>query len=362
VDDKPETTKNGDGAVSPAPVQIAPPVTPPAAEPATAKQLQEVEKQMSSFERATLKWAKAAVIMSGIAALFVCAQWYEMHAGGADTHDLAMAAKTQADKMKDMSDAADKIRQAADGMVAQDRRIADNAQKALEASNKQSKAALDASIAASRSDQKAYVTIGRPDGNVADILWPQDDKGNAGLLVYFQNNGRLPAKFNWGADSGFVAIMPKDPTIVTYDKWKDGQYIELPTNHMFQPMYRAKNKKGNNIQWSGTIDIAGGSSYQGVLWEVPKERMIQLINFEARLSPSGTFEYCDGFGKRVCKNFHLSYAKDPYNRFFLSTEDQCNAIQMQITHPLPDFEYLPVCDVSERPEMNRLIPSLPKPQ
>jgi hypothetical protein len=50
---------------------------------------------MNEFERSTIKWARAAVIMSFLAALFVCLQWNEMRKGGADTHDLADAAKKQ---------------------------------------------------------------------------------------------------------------------------------------------------------------------------------------------------------------------------------------------------------------------------
>jgi len=127
--------------------------------------------------------------------------------------------------------------------------------------------------------QRAYVTIGRPDGIVAEILWPKEGTGNAGLLVYYQNNGRLPARFNWGADSTIVAVVPTDSTITAYNTWKNGaQQTQLPTNHLFQPMYRAR--KGTQMAWSGTIDIGGGSAYQGILWEVPKERMVQLINFE----------------------------------------------------------------------------------
>jgi hypothetical protein len=126
---------------------------------ATADQLKQVEKEMNAFERATLRWAKVAVLLSGLAALFVCAQWYEMHTGSQDTHALAQAADTQAKKMTTMSDAADKIRQAAQDMVAQDQRIADNSKQALDASNRQSKAALDASIAASRNDQRAWVAV-----------------------------------------------------------------------------------------------------------------------------------------------------------------------------------------------------------
>lgn len=55
---------------------------------------------MTAFERSTLLWAKVAVILSALAALFVCAQWYEMHTSSSDTHDLAVAAKSQADAAK----------------------------------------------------------------------------------------------------------------------------------------------------------------------------------------------------------------------------------------------------------------------
>jgi hypothetical protein len=48
------------------------------ASPATAEQLTEVEKQMSGFEKSTLTWARTAVVMSGLAAIFVFAQWHTM--------------------------------------------------------------------------------------------------------------------------------------------------------------------------------------------------------------------------------------------------------------------------------------------
>jgi hypothetical protein len=300
------------------------------------------------------------VLLTAVIAITSYLQWHEIRLGGQDTHNLAVAAKDQAEKITNMSDAADKIRQASEGMVTQEQRIADNAQKALDASNRQNRAALDASIAASRLNQKAYVTIGKPDGTVAEILWPKDQKGNAGLLVYFQNNGRFPAKFNWGSDSNLIAFVPTDPNVFKEDEVAKG-YVDLPTNHLFQPMYRAKSRKANQVQWSGTIDIAGGSSYQGVLWEVPKERMIQLIELDRPFAPSGKFEYCDGFGKRVCRTFHLSYAKEPYNRFFLQMEDECPAYEMQIAHPMPDYDYEPPCAASEREELQHTIKGLPKP-
>jgi hypothetical protein len=302
------------------------------------------------------------MIATVIYSAFAGWQLYEIHSGAKDTHDLAVAAGKQADKMKDMSGAADKIRQAAEGMVLQEKQIADNAKEAMDTSNRQAKAALDASIAASRSDQRAYVTIGRPDGTVADIIWPKDEKGNAGLMVYFQNNGRLPAKFNWGSQPGIIEMVPADPTVTAFNGW-NGQWTELDPTRPFQPMYRARDKKTKSIYLSGAIDIAGGSSYQGILLELPKDRMLQLLNNTDRMiSERGDFEYCDGFGKRVCKQFDIQWAKEPYSRFFLIFEDECPATEMQIMHPIPDYEYLSAC-VPERPEMKRfIIPGLPNPQ
>jgi len=97
---------NQDGSntnASPPPLNAVKPGDSDAQESA-AQQLAKVEKEMSSFERSTLRWAKTAVLMSGTAALFVCLQWWEMHTGSTDTHNLAVASGKEADRMKDFSD------------------------------------------------------------------------------------------------------------------------------------------------------------------------------------------------------------------------------------------------------------------
>jgi hypothetical protein len=50
-----------------------------AAKPATEQEFQKVEREMNAFERSTLKWARVAVLMSGLAAVFVGLQWIAMH-------------------------------------------------------------------------------------------------------------------------------------------------------------------------------------------------------------------------------------------------------------------------------------------
>lgn len=169
------------------PPEVPQPVDRPNAQPQSDDQRNEIEREMTGFERATLRWARVAVLMSGLAALFVCLQWWEMHQGGVDTHDLAVHAKDQADKMKDMSDAADKIRQAAENMVIQDQRIADNAQRALDASNRQSKAASNATIKQFREDQRAWVGLGNY------VIENFDNKEPFRLLLPWFNSGKTPA-------------------------------------------------------------------------------------------------------------------------------------------------------------------------
>ncbi|MGA3264100.1 MAG: hypothetical protein ABSC47_08660 [Terracidiphilus sp.] len=85
MDEQQEPKKDQPEAPPPASSKEPEPISAPAASPATAKQLTEVEEHMSGFEKSTLRWAKTAVIMSGLAAVFVCAQWWEMHEGGIDT-------------------------------------------------------------------------------------------------------------------------------------------------------------------------------------------------------------------------------------------------------------------------------------
>ena len=140
---------------------------------------------------------------SGITIWILKNQLKEMHEGGTDTHDLASAAKTQAEKIKSMSDAADKIRQAAQDMVAQDQRIADNAEKSLAASNKQSKAALNASISASQQSnalaREALEAQTRPWLGIDNGLTPgssgRDENGrrNATFSFSLRDYGQSPA-------------------------------------------------------------------------------------------------------------------------------------------------------------------------
>lgn len=169
-------------------IQSAEPNTPPeAAQPQPANELQDVKKELGSYERATLKWTSIIVGINLLTCLFVYLQWREMKSGSADTHDLAIAAETQAGRMKNMSDAAEKIQRAAENMVVQEQRIADNAKASLDASSRQSRAALDATIGNSRREQRAWINI-----TFGEVTWNEGDPIYVPITT--TNVGKTPAK------------------------------------------------------------------------------------------------------------------------------------------------------------------------
>jgi hypothetical protein len=88
--------------------------------PATEERLnaaeKKIEERMSAFERSTIRLTRMAIGVSIVVGLAVCAQWWEMHQGGIDTHNLAdAAAKTEksaeksAQASRDFADNAAKI-------------------------------------------------------------------------------------------------------------------------------------------------------------------------------------------------------------------------------------------------------------
>lgn len=128
-------------------------------EPATAEQFREVKKEMTGFERATLRWAKTAALLSALAAIFICAQWWEMHQGGIDTHTLAEQAKISAGAAKSAAETAD-------GTLKQNKEFAD---KTLEQMGKQSKAMQDAADATKMLAREAKRSADVANQSVAEV-------------------------------------------------------------------------------------------------------------------------------------------------------------------------------------------------
>lgn len=175
------------------------PVTAYPASETTAQQIEKVEEEMSGFEKSTLRWARTAVIMSGLAAIFVCLQWWEMHTSGTDTHSLAISAGDQASRMQDfanrMKDQADQTKDLADRMKKQadeTKIIAAQAVIQANANQKLAQNAVDTLANAKKSfrdEQRAWVGVqGTADSRGFT------DKEPWQITVVFFNSGRTPAQ------------------------------------------------------------------------------------------------------------------------------------------------------------------------
>jgi hypothetical protein len=166
------------------PPEVPQPVNRPNTQPATTDdEVQNVEREMTGFERATLRWAKVAVFLSALAALFVCLQWYEMHQGGIDTHALAEATKDAAGAASDQADAAQQFSDTAEDINGRMQDAVDQLQAAAE----NAKSSIRATQDAMRLDQRAWVILRGIEG---DLKFNQPWL----LSVYFTNTGRTPAK------------------------------------------------------------------------------------------------------------------------------------------------------------------------
>jgi hypothetical protein len=191
------------------PIDVAAKHTTPA-QPATEQQLRETEEKieeqigerMTAFERSIVRltrWGLAVTIVTGIV---FAGQLYEMITGGTQTDKLVEYARKQ-------SDAAEKMRQAAENIVSQEQRIADNAKDALDASNRQSKIALDTSIESARQDRRPWVGLRdfRCENCTSELKQPQTDQPSqpfqpfnrietlhiGNMFGVMENTGKTPA-------------------------------------------------------------------------------------------------------------------------------------------------------------------------
>lgn len=152
-----------------------------------AKYEQESTADRAARRTAAATWWIAAFTI--ILALVSAKTLIEIHGGGIDTHDLAVAAGKQAEaagkQFEAMKTSGAETKAQIDRLIAQQKRNAD----AMQGSISQAQRALDASIAASQIDQRAWVginTFGSP-------IISAGVQATAGFQI--QNTGRTPAKY-----------------------------------------------------------------------------------------------------------------------------------------------------------------------
>ena len=246
----------------------------PPATPATADQLAQVEEQMSSFERSTLRWARAAVIMSFLAAVFVCFQWWEMHSGAKDTHDLAVAAGNQATwtqrlaantdtESGHMKDLADRMKDQADRTKIE----ADETKVLADEARIQAAAAKSAAETAKDTlhvSERAYV--------IASAMTLNASAGLASFPVI--NMGHIP--------SGKVTIIVHEATINVSDPNAPSQEI-IPTETHWQ-----------HYDLDSLPPMQGAITYTANI-PLPRINQDQINKGLQQIVIVGTVSYGDGF-------------------------------------------------------------------
>jgi len=191
---------------------------------------------------------------------------------------------------------------------------------------------------------QSYVTIGRKDGVVADFVIPKDHRQNVEIVIYFQNSGHLPAKFNWGTMVSFGETGTKKT------------YSGVKYTHPYQGGFsRARDKKTGSI--SGPKDsaiIAGDSVFVSTLGVISKKDLLELPANDIGLLVFGMFEYCDELGNSSSRQFALRYRSEAPSSSL--SFDLLSDIAFPVS-TLPEStattEYLPACETFAEREKNK---------
>jgi hypothetical protein len=187
--------------------------------------------------------------------------------------------------------------------------------------------------------QRPFITIGRKDGVLADFLMPDDPHNGAAIVIYFQNNGHLPAKFNWGLTTDIAVVMPS------------ADIPPIKATHPFGRMTRTRSKKNGSINYStGAVMLGGDAMYVGDAASIPADTIDKLKHRGQTIMINGAFEYCDALGNYSCREFNLYYQEFPIRRFSLMDDRTCfPGIGVPRTEAKdPDVEEISPCDESMR--------------
>jgi hypothetical protein len=180
--------------------------------------------------------------------------------------------------------------------------------------------------------QQAYITIGRKDGVVAELVQTPNVDDPVGILMYFQNGGHLPAQFDWG-----IFPIPAGP------KGADVKPFHAVT--LSSHITRTRNRKTGSVTQNGGLNEIGGDAlYPAFIGTFPRSQIGRLDN----TAIEGMFEYCDEMGRYSCQYFSLLYRPAPYSRFWVGLQSDCPVFQYA-PPANPNVEYLPACKtIAER--------------
>ena len=151
--------------------------------------------------------------------------------------------------------------------------------------------------------ERAYVTIGKKDGVVAEFIPPENQSGNLELVIYFQNSGHIPATLAWGLTGLNFIAMPPGTT-----KSSGIQYVEPSMGRL--PVRKRFTKNGmvsRQNSGSPTIIIPGDSVVTARIGQITAQDFDNLKSEGASPLSMGRYEYCDELGTDTWHQFALTY-------------------------------------------------------
>lgn len=113
-------------------------------------------------------------------------------------------------------------------------------------------------------------------------------------------------------------------------------------------MWAGTDRRNNGIVRSGTVTIGGNALYSAPIVTLPAEEMNHVMKSSPPLTIEGLFDYCDNLGNYSCRKFNITYMREPYNRFLLSLEVECDAFETKLRSKDSNIDYFPACEVTKR--------------
>jgi hypothetical protein len=190
-----------------------------------------------------------------------------------------------------------------------------------------------------------YVSLGRKDGIIAEIVEPKAPASpNAliGLNIYLKNGGRGPALTpNLGIMLGATFLA----------KGASSKYAVQPRPEKLQRLLRWRSTKDNSVHSNvDTSPILADSEFVHYAPDqFTQEQATALLHGQRITLLMGQFEYCDEFGNYSCRQFDLFYQGEPFNRFVEGGGFDCTD-WYQFPPRQPDQIYLPPCEQPDERE------------
>lgn len=196
---------------------------------------------------------------------------------------------------------------------------------------------LEAVKTSFRVSQGAQVSVGRKDGVVAEFVVPKDAQ-NAEIIMYFQNSGRLPAKFAWGTQ------------IMLYGKGTNGSAgIQYPHPYQGLQPRRLEKKPPHSIGQEGESSIIAPDSVLRVtVGTLSQKELANLPTTNGDLLILGMYDYCDELGNWFKRTFGLRYRGNaPSGDLSFDLAQDTPFPNVGLPEDTPTTHYLPPCETYE---------------